>query len=345
MANKEDYYKVLGIDKSAEPNDIKKAYRKLAKEYHPDKNPDNEEAEVKFKEVSEAYEVLSDVDRKAKYDRFGHNNHEHTGFGFDDISAHFHEFFNRQHNQQRVGQTLNLVVKLTLEEMFHGINKKYQYNRHISCNDCGGHGGVDEYVCPVCRGNGMITQVFHTPMGHIQQSSPCGTCGATGKQHRNKCGTCNGSGLRHVTETINIEIPHGVYDGLTFTMQGKGEGIKSGIQGNLLIKLMELPHKVFIRNGNDVKSILKLSYPQLVLGDKVEIDTIEGTKIRISIPEYSEVGRDLRIPYKGFSIFGKDGRGDMVITLSIDIPKNIDDNVKEAIINLKEKLSNKNLLE
>lgn len=343
MANKEDYYKVLGIEKGATDSDIKKAYRKMAKQYHPDKNPDNKEAEDKFKEVSEAYEVLSDTDRKAKYDRFGHN--EQRG-GFDDMSAHFHDFFNRQHQRpQKVGQTLSLIIKLTLEEMFNGVTKKYQYNRHVACDDCDGHGGTEPYTCHVCHGSGVITQIFQTPIGHVQQSIPCHACEQSGRQFKHTCKTCNGSGVKYVNETVNVEIPHGVYDGLTFLMGGKGEGVKSGNNGDLQIRLMELAHDKFIRNGNDIKLNLKLTFPQLVLGDKVEIDTIEGGKIRITVPEYSDVGRDLKIPFKGFSIFGKEGRGDMVITLGIDIPKNVDDDTKSIIIDLKEKLTTKKVEE
>lgn len=343
MANKEDYYKILGIDKTADANAIKKAHRTLAKKYHPDVNQDNPEAEEKFKEISEAYEVLSDPEKKAKYDRFGHTEH-HDGFGgFSDMASHFHEFFNKRSKPQRVGQSLKLIVKLTLEEMFAGTTKKYQYNRHVSCNDCGGHGGTNEYICPVCQGYGAVTQVFQTPIGHIQQTAPCSACDSTGKQYRHKCNTCDGTGLKYTNENITVEIPHGVVDGVTFIMHGKGESIKSGINGNLNIKIMELPHDTFIRHGNDIRMNLKLSYPQLVLGDKVDINTIDGGRIRIVIPEYSDVGKDLKIPSRGFSIFGKEGRGDMIVTLGIDIPKDVEDDVKAVIIDLKEKLSVKTL--
>lgn len=343
MANKGDYYEILGVAKGATDKEIKSAYRKMAKEYHPDKNPDNKEAEEKFKEISEAHEVLSDNKKREHYDKFGHNENHHSGFGFDDISSHFNDFFGRPRRQEKVGSNLSLVIKLTLEEIFNGVKKTYKYDRHIPCIDCHGHGGSDIHDCSVCRGSGHVVQVFNTPMGHIQQMSTCGHCEGIGKNFVTKCDTCNGLGLKHVNETVEVNIPSGVLDGMEFEMRGKGNGVKSGKNGNLLIKIMELPHKTFLRNGADLKQTLKLDYHQLILGDKVEIDTIEGGKIRISIPEHSDVGRDLKIPFKGTTLYGKESRGDLIITLGINIPKELSDDVKAVIIDLKEKLSNKNL--
>lgn len=335
--SKRDYYEVLGLTKGASQDEIKKAYRKLAKELHPDKGGD----EDKFKEVSEAYEVLSDDDKKAKYDRFGHNsdnrgNPDDMFRGFHDI---FGRHFNQGHKQVRVGETLSLTVKLTLEEIFSGVNKTYSYNRNVSCTDCEGHGGTDPYDCPSCNGSGMVTSLTRTPMGVFQTTQPCPSCDATGTKHRTPCNTCNGSGLNNVKETVEVTVPAGIQNGMTFVMEGKGQGIKSGQSGDLHIKIIELPHKLFTRVGSDLKMNLKLSYPQLVLGDKVEIDTIEGNKIRMSVPEYSDVGTNLRVPFKGVSVYGKEGRGDLIVTLGVEIPKKLDDDAKEAVINLKEKLA------
>jgi molecular chaperone DnaJ len=335
--SKRDYYEVLGLTKGASQDEIKKAYRKLAKELHPDKGGD----EDKFKEVSEAYEVLSNDDKKEKYDRFGHNsdnrgNPDDMFRGFHDI---FGRHFNQGHKQVRVGETLSLTVKLTLEEIFSGVNKTYNYNRNVSCTDCEGHGGTDPYDCPSCNGSGMVTNLTRTPMGVYQTTQPCPSCDATGTKHRTLCNTCNGSGLNNVRETVDITVPAGIQNGMTFVMEGKGQGIKSGNNGDLHIKIIELPHKVFTRVGADLKMNIKLSYPQLVLGDKVEIDTIEGNKIRMNVPEYSDVGTNLRVPFKGVTIYGKEGRGDLIVTLGIEIPKTLDDDAKEAVINLKEKLA------
>lgn len=335
--SKRDYYEVLGLAKGASQDEIKKAYRKLAKELHPDKGGD----EDKFKEVSEAYEVLSDDDKKAKYDRFGHNsdnrgNPDDMFRGFHDI---FGRHFNQGHKQVRVGETLSLTVKLTLEEIFSGVNKTYNYNRNVSCTDCEGHGGTDPYDCPSCNGSGMVTSLTRTPMGVFQTTQPCPSCDATGTKHRTPCNTCNGSGLNNVKETVEVTVPAGIQNGMTFVMEGKGQGIKSGHNGDLHIKIIELPHKLFTRIGADLKMNLKLSYPQLVLGDKVEIDTIDGNKIRMSVPEYSDVGTNLRVPFKGIRVYGKEGRGDLIVTLGIEIPKKLDDDAKEAVINLKEKLA------
>lgn len=340
--SKRDYYEVLGVQKGAQPDEIKKAYRKLAKEFHPDKNQGDKEAENKFKEISEAYEHLSDADKKAKYDRFGHGGGQGGGFGsrnMEDIYEQFGHMFGRQSQQPRVrvGDNMSLVLKLTLEEIFTGIKKTYKYTRNVTCGDCNGHGGSDVHDCPDCNGTGLRTQVYQTPMGYVQQQSACGSCDATGKKYKTACTSCGGKGLKNVEETIEVEIPAGVQEGMAFVMAGKGHGVKSGIEGDLHIKIMELQHKTYTRSGADLKMNLKLNYHQLVLGDKVEIDTIEGGKIRMSIPESSDVGSNLRIPFKGIKLYGKESRGDVIVTLGIDIPKNPSDSVKEAVINLKEK--------
>jgi molecular chaperone DnaJ len=335
--SKKDYYEVLGVDKNASQSEIKKAYRNLAKELHPDKGGD----ENAFKEASEAYEVLSDETKKANYDRFGHagNNRGNP----DDMFRDFHDIFGRHFSQEnqniRVGGNMSVTVKLTLEEIFTGVNKKYNYTRNIPCDSCEGVGGTDPYDCFTCGGSGMVINLVRTPMGVFNANQPCPSCDATGTKHKTECSSCKGSGLKTVTETLNVDVPYGVQDGMTFVMQGKGQGIKAGQNGDLHIRVMQLPHKVFTRVGSDLKMNLKLSYPQLVLGDKVEIETIEGTKIRMSVPEYSDVGTNLRVPFKGVKPYGSDSRGDLIVTLGVEIPKNLDNETKEVIINLKEKLA------
>ena len=343
--SKRDYYEVLGLNKDASNNEIKKAYRKLAKELHPDKNQGDKESEEKFKEVSEAYEHLSDAEKKANYDKYGHGQGGQGGqggFGYDmgDIYEHFNQMFNNNHQQRvRFGQNMSMTIKLTLEEIFTGVKKNYKYTRNVACPDCDGHGGTDSYDCPDCHGSGVKTNIFQTQFGYAQQQSACDSCDSTGKKHRTECKTCSGKGIVKTEETIEVDVPPGVLDGMTFIMKGKGHCIKSGKEGDLHIKIMELPHKQYVRSGSDLKMNLKLSYPQLILGEKVEIDTIEGGKIRITIPEYSDVGSNLKIPFKGVTVYGKQGRGDIIITLGIDIPKNINDDLKSLIIDLKDKLN------
>jgi molecular chaperone DnaJ len=334
--SKRDYYEVLGLKKGASADEIKKSYRKLAKEHHPDKGGD----ENIFKDISEAYETLSDSDKKANYDRFGHSN-QRQGNPFGGSRNPFSTGFDNEPNI-RVGPNMSLLLKLTLEEIYAGVKKTYKYTRGVSCTGCHGHGGEDTHDCPSCGGSGYVIQIMNTPIGQIQQRMRCHVCQTTGKRYTKQCKKCNGSGLTNVTETIEVDVPPGVVEGMTFVMEGKGNGIKSGNEGDLHIKIMELPHKVYTRSGADLKMNLKLSYPQLILGDKVEIDTIEGGKIRINIPEYSDVGNNLRIPFKGVKVYGKEGRGDVLVTLGVDIPKKVDDDTKSLIIDLKEKL-NKNV--
>lgn len=337
--SKKDYYEVLGIKKGSSAEEIKKAYRKLAKEHHPDKGGD----ENLFKEISEAYETLSDPSKKENYDRFGHNKDFSSGGGFrNPFSGFRNPFYDSQsfddRPMERVGSNMSLVLKLTLEEIHNGVKKTYKYNRNVSCKSCKGHGGEDMTTCKTCNGSGAIIHTINTPIGQIQQKVACNSCQGIGQTYTKVCKTCSGTGLKNVEETIEIEIPQGIQEGMVLFLEGKGAGIKSGVEGDLQIKIMELPHKVYTRSGSDLKMTLKLNYPQLILGDKVEIDTIDGSKIRISIPEHSDVGNNLRIPLKGTRLYGKDGRGDILITLGVEIPKVIDDDTKSLIIDLKEKL-------
>jgi len=326
--SKKDYYEVLGIKKTASDSEIKQNYRKLCKQYHPDKNPDDKTAEENFKNIAEAYEVLSNPEKKANYDQFGHNNPRNRQ------ESHM----NNYQAPPRVGEDMQLIIKLSLEEIYRGIKKQYKYNHTVSCDVCGGHGGTEANNCGTCGGSGFIMQAFNTPMGQIRQMFLCPTCDGTGLIYNKKCDACNSTGVKNVEEIIEVDIPSGVIDSMTFVMSGKGHAIKSGQNGNLHVRIMELPHPLYVRNGSDLKLKLNLSFPQLVLGDKVEVDTIEGSKIRINIPEYSDVGSDLRIKNKGLKAFKNDSRGDMIITLNIEIPKELDDETKALIIDLKEKL-------
>jgi molecular chaperone DnaJ len=326
-----DYYGILGVKKDASADEIKKIYRKLAKELHPDKNPNNSEAEERFKKVSEAYNTLSNEEKRREYDQFGGKNQRFR---------HQSEA-QRYQAPPRVGETMQLLIKLTIEEVYAGLKKRYKYNHDQSCGDCSGHGGTESHNCENCGGNGVVMQVFNTPMGQIRQMFPCPLCEGVGLRYTNTCKTCSGAGVKSVEEVIEVDIPSGVQEGMTFVMSGKGHAIKSGQNGDLHINIMELPHKVYTRNGSDLRMNLKLTYPQMVLGDKVELETIDGSRIRVTIPEYSDVGHDLRIKNKALKTYNKDFRGDIIITLGVDIPKELDDDTKALIIDLKEKLESK----
>ena len=326
---KRDYYEVLGVKKDASIDEIKKAYRRLAKELHPDVNPDNKVAEEGFKEVSEAYEHLSDETKRAKYDQFGHN----VGSGRQSRQSRYYEQSVRR--QPIVGETMSLLLKLTLEEIYSGVKKRYKYKRTDKCDTCAGVGGTDIQDCPTCGGNGVLVNQLNTPYGSFTQVIPCNACGGSGTSYKIVCKTCNGSAVKSVEETIEVDVPAGVQEGMTFVMTGKGQAVKGGECGDLHINIMELPHKQYIRSGSDLKMNLKLSYTQLVLGDKVDIDTIDGGKIRITIPEYSDVGTNLKVQNKALKAYGKDVRGDIIITLGIDIPKKISETMKDLLSKLK----------
>jgi len=327
--SKRDYYDVLGIQKNASADEIKKSYRKLAKEHHPDRGGD----EQKFKEISEAYETLSDSGKKANYDKFGHSSPKQ---GFDPFGG-FRNPFGGGHNTAH-GSNISLVIKLTQEDVFNGVNKSYKYTRKAKCGTCDGHGGENTVDCNVCGGSGRMVNIIKTPLGIIQQMATCNHCRGTGKTYTKECGTCKGGGVIDTDETVEVEIPSGVIDGMSFVMGGKGHGIKNGDEGDLVIKILELPHKLFTRNGKDLKLTIKVPFPTMILGGKMEVPTIEGNNIRITIPEYSEVGQTLRIPFKGTKVYGDENRGDIFVSLSVDIPKEIDDDTKSLIIDLKEKL-------
>ncbi len=337
--DKKDFYEVLGVSKGASLDEIKKAYRKKAIKYHPDKNPNDASAEEQFKLVGEAYEVLSNEDKKSNYDKYGHDGPSAGGFdfgGFGGFGGSFGGF--RTHREERIGQNMQLLVKLTLEEIFTGVTKKFKYARQVSCDSCDGHGGKDIKVCNTCSGSGRAVRVTNTPFGLIREEVDCSACDGIGNKYTTECHACNGKGITIKEEQIEVNIPHGVSDGNTFVMGEKGHAVRNGKCGHLLVKIQELSHGVFLRNGNDLKMNLKLKYTQLVLGDKVELDTIEGGKIRITIPEYSEVGKSLKIQNKGLKQWDNENRGDMVINLLIDIPKALDDETKAILIDLKEKI-------
>lgn len=346
--SKRDYYEVLGVAKNATPEEIKKAYRKKSLETHPDKGGKEED----FKEVAEAYEVLSDQGKKQNYDVYGHagpRTQTSTGNPFDMFSqffrnSGFNPFAEQEFNTRNLkGHDLHISVKLTLEEIFTGVNKKFRYKRKTKCGGCNGSGGKDVKNCTTCRGSGMVEQVINTPFGQIRNATHCNACRGAGHTYETICDSCQGHGVKDFEETIEITMPYGVSDGDRMMMTGKGNEVKNGtIPGDLIISILELPHSHFVRNGNDIKYILKLTYPELVLGEKIEVPTIENTKIRINIEPFTKPSEILRIQNKGIRQMNTNNRGDMLVHIELDMPNKISDEEKNLIIdlkNLKEKVA------
>ena len=333
--NKRDYYDVLGVDKNADANTIKKAYRKLAKEKHPDSGGNEEE----FKEISEAYEILSDSEKKSNYDTFGHNGPKSNGFdaSFNDMFSKFGFGFNpRNEAKNRKGKDFRINIKVSLEEIFDGGIKKIKYNRDGACGTCNSVGGFGLSRCRNCNGQGMTIQQVRTPFGIIQNASTCSVCNGDGNTYDNRCHDCNGSGLKNKEETIDIKIPIGVQDGASMVFGGLGQAIKNGTSGSLVVVFSEIPHKKFVRYENDLKCNLKIPYHTLVLGGKVNLETIDGSEILINVPELNNIGDTLRISGKGMKQYlSNQNRGDLMVTLDIDMPKNIGDNERELLEKLK----------
>lgn len=340
MSDKRDYYEILGINKDSSDKDIKKAYRKLAIKYHPDKNPDNSEAEELFKEVAEAYEVLSDSEKKLQYDQYGHDGPQNFGgFNTDEMFSEFDRMFggNRRRHNYRVkrGQDLRLNVSISLEEIFNGVTKKFKYKRMETCTPCNGVGGTGISDCETCKGHGIVMQVQNTQFGMMQTQMTCPTCNGDGKIIENKCKSCSGVGLNSNEVIVDAVIPHGISDGDALAIDNMGHGIKDGHYGRLIIIINEKKHDLYNRFGNDLRLKAKLSYSDLVLGTKIEINTIEGGNIRVTIPEFSNVGDNLRIQNKGMKLSNSETRGDMIIELEIIIPTEISEEDKKLLKKLK----------
>jgi molecular chaperone DnaJ len=322
MENK-DYYAILGVAKTATKDEIKKAYKTLAKKYHPDTNPDNKEAEEKFKDISEAYGVLSDDDKKLNYDRFGSGKRRSifdTGF----------------QKPIKVGTDINLDIKLNLDEIHNGAKKTLTFDRLDNCKTCSGHGGTNSLVCSKCNGDGVIINVTQTPFGFIQQTMQCNVCEGDGVVFEKACGDCGGSGTVKIKDSIDLDIPRGVFENMGFAINNRGNAIRNGVAGNLIIKIKESPNEIFVRSGDDLKMNIKLRYDQLVLGDKVDIDTIDGNKIRITIPEHTELNKTFRIPQKGLNKFKNNTRGDLYVITDIKIPDSLTDEHKELLGKLRD---------
>ena len=356
---KRDYYEVLGVSKSSSPDEIKKAYRKLAIKYHPDKNPDDKEAEEKFKEAAEAYDVLSDPDKKAKYDRFGHSAFEGGGGGggfygggmsMDDIFAHFGDIFGsgfggfgggRRGGGQRKNKGGNLRVKvtLTLEELATGVEKKIKVKKQVACKHCGGSGaknGSSKKTCSTCNGLGYVVRTVNSLFGQMQTQQPCPQCGGEGQIITDRCPHCSGEGVYVDEELVTINLPAGLEGGLTVTIPGKGNAARrGGVNGDMLVLIEEIPHEELIHSGSTLFYNALISLPDAVLGTTIEVPTIGG-KVRVPIDAGTQSGKKLRLKGKGMPVYGGYERGDLQVIVDVFIPKTVTKKEKEILESMRD---------
>lgn len=358
---KRDYYEILGVEKNADATAIKKAYRKTAIKYHPDKNPDDKSAEDKFKEAAEAYEVLSDADKKAKYDRFGHagvsgqGGHGGAGMNMDDIMDQFSDVFgggafdsffggSRGGGGRRSGgvrgSNLRIKVSLTLAEIANGTTKKIKVKKQLRCDTCGGSGAKDSNAvstCGTCGGSGYVRQVRSTFLGQMQTTAACPNCSGSGSVVTAKCTTCKGDGRKYDSKTIEIEIPAGVEEGMQLSMRGSGNaGQKGGPAGDLLINIEEKAHEHLTRDGSNVIYDLTLNFGDAALGTSVEVPTIEG-RVKIKVPPGTQPGKIFRLKGKGLPVVQSYQKGDQLIHVSVWTPKTLTKEEREILESFRER--------
>ena len=338
---KRDYYEVLGVSKEATKEEIKKAYRKQALKYHPDKNPGDKKSEEIFKEAAEAYEVLSNEEKKSRYDRFGHSGMGNNGGGFsgqgmtvDDIFSSFGDIFGgfggfgggRRGRRVIKGSNLRVKVKLTLQEIAAGAEKKIKVNKYDTCDSCGGTGAADPSsisTCSTCHGSGQVTRLTNTMLGQMQTTAVCPSCGGEGKTITKKCTACYGEGIVQKEDVIKINIPAGVGKGMQMTVEGKGNAPRrGGVNGNLLVVIDEEEHPDLIREGNDLIYNLFISIPDAVLGTHVEVPTVDNN-VKIKIEPGTQPGKILRLRGKGLPEVNGYGRGDLLVNVNVWIPRSV----------------------
>jgi molecular chaperone DnaJ len=351
LPEKRDYYEILGVDRGASDTELKKAYRNLAKKYHPDINPGNKEAEVKFKEINEAYEVLSDPQKRQQYDRFGHAGMDGSGFGgfggfggfdfgFDDLFEGFFGSspFGGTRRRQKAGPKRGAGLKYTLEISFNeavfGANKEIRVSRFQTCNNCGGTGakpGTSPQTCKHCNGTGQIRHAQATPFGQMINMRTCDVCRGEGTIIDNPCEDCRGSGRQQKTSKIDIEIPAGIDNGQTISLRGEGEpGIKGGPPGDLYVNIIVQPHPIFIRDGYDIICEIPITFTQAALGAELDIPTLEGT-MKYGIPEGTQTGTVFRLRNKGIKHLRSNAKGDQFIKVNVEVPKRLTAKQKELL--------------
>lgn len=361
MSTKRDYYEVLGVDKNASADEIKKAYRKAAIQFHPDKNPGDKASEEKFKEAAEAYDVLSNADKKSRYDQFGHAGMGGAasgaggygdfggGFTMDDIFERFGSMFGGHYSQggygggayQRSvnkGSDLRIKVRLTLSEIVNGTTKKLKINKQIACDQCDGTGAKDKdsyTTCSTCNGSGHTTQVVNTFFGRTQTTTTCSTCGGSGKMITTPCSKCRGEGTVKSEEVVEISIPKGVGQGMQLSVSGKGNAPRrGGINGDLLVLIEEQPDKELERQGNDLIYNLPLNMADAVLGATIEIPTVDS-KAKIKIEPGTQAGRVLRLRGKGIPDVNGYGPGDLLVIVDLHVPTHVSPAEKETLEKLR----------
>ena len=345
---KRDYYEVLGLSKGASPDEIKKAFRKKAMEYHPDRNPDNKEAEEKFKEVNEAYEILSDPQKKDRYDRFGHAGVDpNQGFGggggfsgfediFGDIFGSFAGGFggSRKRNGPRKGADIQARVTVTFEEAAFGTRQEIRITRNEDCPECGGTGaekGTERITCPHCNGTGQVSKVSNTPFGQFTNVTTCPHCGGQGTIVENPCKKCGGKGRIRKDIKISVDIPAGIDNDSVISLKGQGEpGLNGGPAGDVYVIVQVKPHKIFKRNGSDLVLEIPITYPQAVLGADIVVPTLTD-KISYKIPPATQHGTVFRLKGKGVKVVNTNRYGDLYVKVLIEIPKKINGEQKRIL--------------
>ena len=361
---KRDYYEVLGVSRGASEDEIKKAYKKMARKYHPDLNPGDKTAEEKFKEVNEAYEVLSDADKKARYDQYGHAgvdpNFGAGGFGggfdgsfdFGDLGDIFGSFFGgfgggrrTNPNAPQRGESIRMSIAISFEEAAFGCEKAVTVERYETCDTCHGNGcapGTSPEVCPDCHGTGTVQVRRQTPMGVFATSSPCPKCGGKGRIIHQPCKDCRGSGMVRKKKTIQASIPAGIDNGQTISIRGQGNaGKNGGPAGDLIVGVRIKPHPHFQREGTSVLCEAPITFTQAVLGAELEIPTIDG-KVKYTLPEGTQSGTTFRLKGKGIPSINGRGRGDQYVTVYIETPKNLNKEQKEALKKFAETMGESN---
>ena len=362
MADKRDYYEVLGVNKGATDDEIKKAYRKLARKYHPDLNKDNPEAAEKFKEIGEAYEILSDKDKRARYDQFGFAGVDPNygagqgggfggGFGFEDVDLGdiFGSFFGggfggggsrtNRANAPRQGESIRRTVMLSFEEAAFGCEKEIEIDRVEQCTECGGTGAEKGYTpetCSNCHGTGTVKQTQRTPFGAFSSTGPCPNCRGTGKIIKKPCKKCRGTGQERRSRKLSVKIPAGIDDGQSVALRGQGgAGVNGGPAGDVIVTVSIRPHPLFQRDGYDIWCEVPISYAQACLGDKLIVPTIDG-KVEYTMPAGTQPGTVFRMRGKGIQAVNGRGRGDQFVKVTLEVPKNLSDHQKELLRKLED---------